>query len=313
MANKNQKASTRLYVLLARKARVGLIFRRGPSKEVLIIKWDLEKDAFEYGQWFKGRIYERRCDLSPTGEKMIYFAANHKKPLYSWTAISKVPFLKALALWPKGDCWNGGGQFITDHRIQLNHAECESVLQPGTSLKGIQIEKYADARGEDSPIYDSILERDGWSNILSILFERNGNYQYQLMEDEPVLFSPNEWERIKETHGFPWLIPPLEIWRKPHPRKNLLLEMTHLDWHKRNGPWYVLHYRILDKNFGKVADGVDVDWADWDKNGDLLFAKGGKLFRQRNVWEGFEKATELVDFNSLKFEAIKAPVWAEQW
>ena len=29
----------------------------------------------------------------------------------SWTAISKAPYLKALTLYGKGDCWNGGGLF----------------------------------------------------------------------------------------------------------------------------------------------------------------------------------------------------------
>jgi hypothetical protein len=101
----------RLYCLLARNARMGVIFRRGPSRCVLLIRWNLANDTFQTGQWLKGRIYERRSDLSPSGEKLIYFAANHKPPLYSWTALSKPPWLTAIAFWPKGDCWNGGGIF----------------------------------------------------------------------------------------------------------------------------------------------------------------------------------------------------------
>ena len=48
--------TTRLFVLLARKAPVGAIFRRGPSKQVLLVRWDLTNDTFEPGQWFQGRI-----------------------------------------------------------------------------------------------------------------------------------------------------------------------------------------------------------------------------------------------------------------
>jgi hypothetical protein len=43
----------------------------------LLIKWHLKSDTFEIGQWFKGRIYERRCDLSPSGELLAYFAAKY--------------------------------------------------------------------------------------------------------------------------------------------------------------------------------------------------------------------------------------------
>jgi hypothetical protein len=56
-----------LYCLLARDAETGVIFRRGPSTQTLLIHWDLTTHCFTPGQWFKGRIYERRSDLSPDG------------------------------------------------------------------------------------------------------------------------------------------------------------------------------------------------------------------------------------------------------
>src|SRR3954454_10755262 len=87
-SKKLNASSTRLWVLLARKARVAAIFRRGPSRHVQLIKWNLDNDTFEFGQWFKGRVYERRCDLSPAGTLLIYFAATYKEPLRSWTAVS---------------------------------------------------------------------------------------------------------------------------------------------------------------------------------------------------------------------------------
>lgn len=110
---KELKSQVRLYCILAKEAPVAVLFRRGPSKRVLLILWRTDTDKFEEGQWFKGRIYERRCDLSPTGRRLIYFAQNHKDLYFSWTAVSKPPFVTALALWPKGDCWGGGGLFIS--------------------------------------------------------------------------------------------------------------------------------------------------------------------------------------------------------
>jgi hypothetical protein len=118
-----QLAHVRLYVILARNEPFGVVFRRGPSKSVLLIKWNTSNDTFQSGQWLKGRIYERRCDLSPDGDLLLYFAANYRDPYYSWSAISRPPFLTALALWPKGDGWGGGGHFVSAKRIALNHPQ----------------------------------------------------------------------------------------------------------------------------------------------------------------------------------------------
>src|ERR1700722_4523881 len=128
------KPATRLYVILARKAPLGVIFRRGPSHHVQLIKWNIERDTFEPGQWLKGRIYERRCDLSPEGDLLLYFAANWRDPFKSWTAVSRPPYLTALALWPKGDGWGGGGQFVARDSVQLNHRDQEMFLADGFSV-----------------------------------------------------------------------------------------------------------------------------------------------------------------------------------
>lgn len=65
------KPQVRLYAILARKAPIAVIFRRGPSKRVLLVLWHTDNDQFHEGQWLKGRIYERRCEKvkSPTEAK----------------------------------------------------------------------------------------------------------------------------------------------------------------------------------------------------------------------------------------------------
>ena len=69
------RTSCRVFAILARNAATGVVFRRGPSKWVQLIRWNTDTDTFESGQWFHGRLYERRADLSPDGTKLIYFAA----------------------------------------------------------------------------------------------------------------------------------------------------------------------------------------------------------------------------------------------
>ena len=94
-----EKFPARLHVLLARKAPVGLVIRRGPSKSVCTLLWNRNQDTFKLGQWMHGRIYERRSDLSPDGKHFIYFAINgrrHSPTGGAWTAISRAPYLKAI-------------------------------------------------------------------------------------------------------------------------------------------------------------------------------------------------------------------------
>ncbi|MGI9381994.1 MAG: hypothetical protein ACR2PO_02480 [Methyloligellaceae bacterium] len=116
-----------LYALIARERRVGVIFRRGPTKQVLLIRWTLESDRFEIGQWLKGRIFVRRCDLSPDGQKLVYFAMDYRRPVGCWTAVSKPPYLTALAFWPKGNSYGGGGLF--DGKRQCSHGGVSFVAR----------------------------------------------------------------------------------------------------------------------------------------------------------------------------------------
>jgi hypothetical protein len=85
---------------------------------VRVVLWDRRADEFTPGQWFKGKIYPDRADISPDGRHLIYFAMGcvawaTLKTGGTWTAISRVPSLTALALWPQGDTWGGGGMFKT--------------------------------------------------------------------------------------------------------------------------------------------------------------------------------------------------------
>src|SRR5689334_24179596 len=49
-----RRGPCRLFCILARDAATGVIFRRGPSRWVQLIKWNTATDTFEPGQWFHG-------------------------------------------------------------------------------------------------------------------------------------------------------------------------------------------------------------------------------------------------------------------
>jgi hypothetical protein len=273
-----------LFAIVARRARVAVIFRRGPSKQVLLIKWHLDTDKLEYGQWLKGRIYERRCDLSPSGNLLIYFAASFKPPFYSWTAISKPPFLTALALWPKGDTWGGGGMFESETTVQLNHRPgLHDAMAPGFRLKkDMRVAPYGShpGGGEDFPIYHSLLRRNGWTFIA-----KRGA-------------SPLTYEKVSSG--------------------GRRLQMQIRGAGKKMDTWYRVDHLVLDEDGQQLFALPRTSWADWD-NRDLLFAKECKLFRlRRKNFSSYlnhgDKALKLVaDLSTLRFEEKVAPHKAAVW
>lgn len=292
-----KKTPPRLYALLARSAPVGVVFRRGPSNHVLLIRWNLRDDTFETGQWFKGRIYERRCDLSPDGELLVYFAANQKPPHMSWTAVSRPPYLTALALWPKRNCWGGGGQFASSQRLELNHTEYENALAPEFKLpKRLKVSPFGPCPGgvEDEPIWSLRLLRDGWTCA--------------------------EYSQVKNTKKVGltgWTYAKPMTWEKTHPLwpKHYRLRMRVLGIGARNEPWYVVEHDLL-----RAKDEMETlgrsDWADWAPNGDLIFAQAGRLYRlraKRGKLGSVEATQEIADFTEMHFEKVAPVAEALEW
>ena len=58
----------RSFCILARKAPIGVIIRRGPSGSMRLVRWHTRTHQIERGQWLHAHIYARRCDLSPDGK-----------------------------------------------------------------------------------------------------------------------------------------------------------------------------------------------------------------------------------------------------
>lgn len=288
-------ATARLYAILARRSPVAVLFRRGPSKQVLLIRWNTDDDSLLPGQWLKGRIYERRCDLSPDGDLLLYFAANWKKPYLSWSAVSRPPYLTALALWPKGDGWGGGGHWISATRVALNHRPEEMFLGPGsTTPKGFKVAPFGDhpGWGEDNPIWFERLQRDGWT-----------------------MTSEGKEKRNKPTAAV-WIEynPPI-VFSKPHPTLNgHHLEMAMVGIDARKGPWYLIEHSIVRP--GGVEKLGRSDWADWSHPGDLLYAKDGRLFRLRlkaGALPPLASAGQIADLRSLTFESCECPPEGRRW
>jgi hypothetical protein len=276
------KFPARVHPILARKANTAVIIRRGPSKSVCTMLWNRSNDTFKLGQWLRGRIYERRCDLSPDGKHFIYFAMNGKwsGPVKgSWTAISRAPYLKALALWPWGDCWNGGGLFLTDSRFWRNagyHAdEPDTVGRLRKKLVEEPGYPFEEGYGGECPgVYYLRLQRDGW----------------ELMRRE----SPSPEERIG-------------VFEKPLPKGWVLEKSAHasIDSPVGSGCYYDTH-RLIHPENGMVIDHPGWEWADLDRKR-LVWVTKGVLFAAKIQGKGLGDVKILYDFNDMTFEAVAAP------
>jgi len=220
--------------------------------------------------------------MSPDGRLFVYFAAKHGRRRdpdgigEAWTAISRPPYFTALALWTNLGSWYGGGVFTADRHVLLDVA-CSSEPHPKFRAKRLKI---GHCPAKSAP-WEQRLLRDGWQ-----LLERG--------------FDPRTERRVG----------PREIWKKPHPRKPLVLyrQMEEVDFQRSDGPY---HETIWLETPNDLIPLTGAGWADWDKDR-LVFTRAGALW-QAVVGNGALAESQLFDFNPLRPKETVAPGWAQRW
>jgi hypothetical protein len=73
--------------------------------------------TYEPGAWLRGTLYPQRCDISPDGRWLCYFtlkASARWAPGATYIAISRLPWLTALAAWGTSGTWTRGLHFVDD-------------------------------------------------------------------------------------------------------------------------------------------------------------------------------------------------------
>jgi hypothetical protein len=268
----------RLHVILARKEPVGLVFRRGPSKQVCTLLWDRKQDTFVLGQWLKGRIYERRSDLSGDGKYVIYFAMNGKwdsQTKGSWTAISRAPWLKALVLLSKGDCWFGGGLFTSDRTYWLNEGWSHTMLRDSSEVRRDQTYQIPAYYGGECPgVYYLRLQRDNWQYIDRI--------------------SSGNCERM-------------DIFEKSLKKGWVLRKFAHAElYHIEGKGCYWDEHELCHRPSGTTLSYPDWEWAEWDRNR-LVWAEKGCLYKGSLRSNRLQDIQLIYDFNDMTFTPIQAP------
>ena len=203
---------------------------------------------------------------------------------YAWTAISRPPFLTALALWPKGDCWHGGGLFKNSRVVLLNHKP--AVAKPHKKHKPHRLLVIPNplARGEDDPIFSKRLERDGWQLKKAWKLEDRGY--------------PKNYHTIQP-----------EIREKANPSRTHLIQLTRsierLD--------YSEEFAVQNVKQTLVTNIEGASWVDWDQQGRLIVARDGKIFAASIRNSGQLVEDLLVDLNPSKPKPHPPPEWATKW
>ncbi len=209
---------------------------------------------------------------------MIYFAMNgkwHSEAGGSWTAISRAPYLKAVGLWAKGDCWHGGGLFLTNKTYWINNGYGHRTLTAPHALREIKDPPFEACYGGECPgVYFLRLQRDGWQLCQS---EKAGKSRSVATFEKKVY---SEWTLRK-------------------------LAIATTDPPEGKGCYYDEH-QLQNLHSGVVWNFPDWEWAEADQKG-IYWANKGKLFMAAPGIAGLGEITELHDFNNMQFTPAEAP------
>ena len=279
----------RIYAIMARDAPVGVIFRRGPSKRVQIVHWDTETDTFTPGQWFHGRIYEQEARLSADGTLMRYDAMKINQRTrqdtdygFSWTAISKPPYLRALTRWASGT--STGTVHCSDINPEwLIHWNKANHSQPAAFL----------ARNDWRPTQE-------WQDEFeSIKNARLAAFQERMAQGLPA---DAEWlQSIESFKSGP------NVHEKDHPHQSLtLVRATSTECPNQ------YEYSLRERK-GREKKLTGMEWVDWDQRGRFVYAQGGCIFACNAEAIGQDAPRELINLNRNRPKHVVAPDWAKTW
>ena len=164
-------APPRIYCITATEAPTVAVFRRGPTNWSHVGQWDLAGLRYEPGAWLGGRIFPRRCDLSPDGRFLSYFA---HKPSATWelgeayVAVSKLPWLTALHAFSTCGTWTRGYCFTKDPGTSTHEVPDLPIPYRLQSIPAVQFAtelRRGWAEAPDSPPRDP---RDVWDEQVHV-------------------------------------------------------------------------------------------------------------------------------------------------
>jgi len=273
----------RLFVYLAAEAPIAVVLSRGPSDWAQLSVWHTDSDRIVHGQWIKGRVYERRSDLSADGQLFAAFVrqsgGRERHGADTWMALSRPPYFSALAVWFVGGTYHTGPFFPARDVLWLGYQE-DTPPDRGRLPTWLKIRQprdiaYIDGTAEwtDRTVHFNRLLRDGW----------------QLQAQEPYR----------------------TLWQRPHRQRPLVLQMVHELTEARHQPWrYLVEYSVWNVAEKREYPIGHATWADFDQRGRLVLARDGKLLH----WmEESGRCEAIADLNGRDPDPQPAPASALEW
>jgi hypothetical protein len=282
-----------LYGIVATSAPVVIVFQRGPSKLWAIHRWDSNTDELTTGAVFRGTLYPRRCDVSPDGTLLSYFALQGwngewlgQPASQTYSAISKTPWLFALAAWRETGTYTRGHHFVP-----LHGHEHDSALTPAPQAGEVEPlhRRHRLTLVQTAPIQYAVERRRGW------------------IEDttSPPQSPDDMWDENRNA-----ILTKERPFVRGESKERLVLADRGISWeraieHRRPS------YR-LEQPKRTTTELPGVTWADWDPYGRLLVATEDGRLQIRNADEvGLPVVREHV-LSSVPAR-VPAPDWARTW
>lgn len=262
------------------------VLRRGPSDWWQVGKWDLVRFEYEPGAWFHGTLYPQKCDLSPDGRWLMYSAMKQGATWAAgdiYEAISRLPWLTALAAWNAGTTYTRGFHF--DPTPGLSQAGDPDVgdATPCVKRYGIRLTR---------PVQFAVERRRGWVESA----------------DTPPRDRGGPWDELRQVEM-----------QKPQPGagRSWVLRVSGAYGAFRSLPDArdPASYFLTRGQQLHVLDGIQ--WADWDAEGRLLVATTSGRLEVRRV-DGVKGLTEngplfAVDLSTAVPDPQPPPAWATEW
>lgn len=268
----------RIYCIMAAEAPIVADFRRGPTNWSHVGRWDLAGLRYDPGGWLRGRIFPRRCDVSPDGQFLAYFVHT---PSATWElgetyiAISKLPWLRALYVFATCDTWTRGYCFSPDanaHAGEVGDLPIPYRLQPVPVVQFATERRCGWEETPDCPVRDS---HDVWDQRRNVRMQKRQPGGHRVLCVESIGHAGAEFGMEQAIDGL---------------RVQYSLEAD-----------------------GQLIILDDLQWADWDRDGRLLVAtRDGKL-QVRLFGSGIEHTVFEEDLARLDPNPIPAPDWAQHW
>ena len=277
----------RLFGIAATRAPIVAVLRRGPSDWSQVSRWDTAAGSVEPGAWIRANLFPQRCDLSPDGRWFTYFTLRASArwaagPTY--VAVSRLPWLTALAAWGTAGTWTRGIHFTDDPRVFEVGRPDEGDIEPLRGRHGMGL-------GLTRPISFAVERRRGWTDA-------PGSPPYDRERD------PWDERRARSL-----------VLRKPRPGASATIALTVTGWFAafRSGQpsWSAVTYAIVGDGEARILDGVQ--WADWDADGRLLVATtDGRLEVRREPWDQ-AMVDWSFDLGDTRPEPTAPPPVASRW